>query len=152
MQEDHHGGNVHAAGPHQCSFCKHAGTFPRCNGCAVVHYCSTKHQKDDWKFNRGFCKPIMTASKARKQGTQLDLAATALPRLRAAASGGERSASVYVVLNGEGYRFEACSSHRSRMLRRLLEFPPDRPPASLDLPRAAIEAWEAGDCSNGTSD
>jgi hypothetical protein len=62
------------------------------------------------------------------------------------------SEGVYVVLSGEGYRFDARSSQRSPVLRRLLESPDGHLPASLDVPRAAIEAWEAGACSEATSD
>jgi MYND finger len=152
VQEDDQAGVVHANGPHQCSFFKRTGTFPRCNGCSMVHYCSEKHQKDDWKAHRSFCKPIIDARKAR-QGAQPECAASTSAQVTAAArDDDERGAGVYVVLNGEGYRFQERSSQRSQMLRRLHEFPIDRPQASLDLPRAAIKAWEAGDCSEDMSD
>jgi hypothetical protein len=96
------------------------------------------------------CNADRAASRARQWLQWLHILRLTLPRdTRCRPS---MYAGAHVVLKGNNYHFKASSSLRSPMLRRLLDFPADRPASSLDVPRAALEAWEAGACTADMSD
>jgi hypothetical protein len=41
-----------------CNICDKTENLKVCSRCRIVYYCSTEHQKQDWKTHKNVCKPI----------------------------------------------------------------------------------------------
>lgn len=50
----------------QCPICDRIGDF-QCSACDAVSYCSSKHQKEDWKVHKQLCKQINKMRQAAKE-------------------------------------------------------------------------------------
>jgi hypothetical protein len=41
-----------------CAICQSERNLKACSGCGNVLYCSTEHQKQNWKEHKGSCRPF----------------------------------------------------------------------------------------------
>jgi hypothetical protein len=41
-----------------CNVCENKENLKICSRCKIIYYCSTEHQKQDWKTHKNVCKPI----------------------------------------------------------------------------------------------
>lgn len=49
-------------GRFSCAICQSERNLKACSGCGNVLYCSTEHQKQNWKEHKGNCRPFRVSS------------------------------------------------------------------------------------------